>query len=513
MSSPSTAAAPTPVVTAPNRRRWWALGVLGLCTLVLNLDMTVLSVGLTTISRDLHASTAQLQWMTAAYSLTMSGLMLVAGLLGDRWGRKRVLLAGLLLFGLASLLAAWSPNADGVIVARAVMGAGAAVVMPLAMSLLRTMFEPREQGRAIAVWTASVALGMPLGPIVGGLLLDHFWWGSIFLLNVVSVAIVVPLGAVLFEESRNPAPGRIDLPGIALSAAGVAALTYGLIDAQAGWTRASALGWIAAGLVLLAGFVAGQRRAASPLVGLGLFRNRNFSGALTVLVLSIFAMLGVLFVVPLYLQGVLGYRPLDAGLRLLPLAAGVLVASLTADRLAGRLGPRWAVCAGMTTAAAGLGLLSLLGPASGTVLIAAGLAATGAGMGLSTAPAMAVAMAVIPRETAGSAAAAINAIRNTGGVLGVAVVGSAVSTLYLHRLPDSVNQLPPAAAGAVRGSVARVAEVAGAVGGAPGAALRAAASAAFTDGMSLVLLACAAVALLTAAIAAAILPGRPGDGC
>jgi EmrB/QacA subfamily drug resistance transporter len=508
VSTPTVPGATAPAPPLPNRRRWWALGVLGLCTLVLNLDLTVLSVGLTTISRELHASTAQLQWMTAAYSLTMSGLMLASGALGDRWGRKRVLLTGLVLFGLASLGGAWSPNADGVIVARALMGIGASVVMPLAMSLLRTMFEPREQGRAIGIWTASVALGMPLGPIIGGLLLDHFWWGSIFLLNAVAVAIAVPLGAIMFEESRNPAHERIDLFGIALSAAGVAALTYGLIKAQDGWTAVSSLGWIAAGVALLAVFVATQHRATSPLVNLTLFREREFSGAVTVLVLSIFAMLGVLFVVPLYLQGVLGFRPLAAGLRLLPLAAGVLVSSVTADRAVRWFGPRWVVCGGMVLSAGGLGLLSLLTPSSGTPLIAAGLALAGGGMGFAMSPTMAVALSTIPRQTAGSASAVINAIRNVGGVLGVAVVGSAVSTLYTHDLPKSVDQLPPGAAGAVHDSVALVSKVAATMGGSSGAALREAAFHAFTDGMGIVLLACAGVALLTGTIAAAILPGR-----
>jgi MFS family permease len=219
-------------------RRWPALGVLGLCMLVLNLDTTIINVALATLARDLHADTGQLQWITTAYLLTGAALMLLAGAIGDRRGRKRTLVGGLIVFALASVLGAWAPSAGILIAARALMGVGSAVVMPMSMALIPVLFpDPAERGQAIALWSATVVLGMPLGPIVGGLLLGHFWWGSIFLINVVVIAVAVPLGLWLLPGSRSPRPGHIDPVSVVLSIAGCAALVYGFIDAGTGWGR------------------------------------------------------------------------------------------------------------------------------------------------------------------------------------------------------------------------------------------------------------------------------------
>jgi EmrB/QacA subfamily drug resistance transporter len=349
-------------------RRWPALGVLGLCMLVLNLDTTIINVALATLARDLHADTGQLQWITTAYLLTGAALMLLAGAIGDRHGRKRTLVGGLIVFALASVLGAWAPSAGVLIAARALMGVGSAVVMPMSMSLIPVLFpDPAERGQAIALWSATVVLGMPLGPIVGGLLLGHFWWGSIFLINVVVIAVAVPLGLWLLPESRSPRPGRIDPVSVVLSIAGCAALAYGFIEAGTGWGRLPVLAALAAGVAVLAVFAIRQRIVPDPLIPLGAFRRAAFTAPMGATVLMLFAMSGVLFVIPLYLQGVHGLDALGAGLLLVPLALGALVASLANAGLVRALGPKLVMTAGLIALAAGLALLATLRP--GSVLV------------------------------------------------------------------------------------------------------------------------------------------------
>jgi EmrB/QacA subfamily drug resistance transporter len=506
-SAPALARAAT--ATSPNQRRWWSLGVLGLSVLVLSMALTVLGLALAPISRDLHASTADLQWVSVAYNLTMVGLMMLAGAVGDRLGRKRVLLAGLSLYGLTSVAAAWAPSVGWLIGYRAIMGIGGAVVMPMAMSLIRSMFGPSEQGLAIGVFSASVAAGMPLGPIVGGVLLEHYWWGSVFLLNAVVVGVTTPVAAALLPEHGSARRMRIDLAGVLLSAVGIGALTYGLIEAGSGWTEPAAVG-IVAGLVLTTAFAVWQSRTRQPLLDLALFTRAGFSGPVLVLVLAQFGLAGLMFVVPLYLQGVLDLTPLGAGLRMLPLALGVLVGSLTASRLTAWFGARLTVSAGLVTTALALGTLAGLTPHTGVLHLALGLLLGGLGMGLVTTPLTGIALATVPAEIAGSGSAAINATRQVGGVLGVAVVGSVVSARYVDLLPATVGQLPAAEAAAVRGSVARVAQVGQALGPGVRGAFQDAARLAFTAGMRPMLLTCAAIAVFAAAVCWWTVPGRAG---
>lgn len=492
-------------------RRWWSLAVLSACVLVLNLDLTVLNVGLATISRELHAGTAELQWMVAAFQLTSAGLLLVAGVAGDRWGRKRVLLGGLAVFGVASLMGAWAPNTGVLIAARALMGAGAAVVPPLTLAIIPTMFSPDERGRAIGIWTAMISLGMPLGPIVGGLLLDHFWWGSIFLLNVVAVAALLPPALILLPESRSSDAGAVDLPGVALFTAGVAALIYGLIDAEQGWRSPATLGWIAAGIIVLAAFVARERIARRPLVDLALFRRAAFVWPVAATVMLPFSMMGLLFVVPLYLQGVLGRDALSTGIRLLPLAAMILIGSLLSDRLTRRLGARWAVGGALLLVAASYAVLSRLTPAGPDLLVVIGLAVFGLGAGIAQPPAMSLAVNALPRESVGSGAALLTAFRMVAAVFGTAVVGSVVSSLYVARVGPSLTGLAPGQADVVRSSIVNVTAIASRLGSGPGGALRAAAYDAFTGAMGTTLLACAAGAVVIAALFTLVLPrGRGG---
>lgn len=492
------------------RGRWIALGVLGLAVLLVNMAVTVLNVALPTMATDLGASSSEVQWMPAAFTLTMSGMMLLAGSLGDRWGHRRTLIGGIAVFGLASLVGAWASSPAMVIGAEALMGVGASVIMPLTLGLIRTLFPPEEQGRAIGVWTATVAFGMPLGPIIGGALLEHFWWGSIFLLNVVAAAIAVPLCLIVLPASRAANRRKpLDFPGALLSIAGVSAVVYGLNRAGTdGWISVATLAPIGLGALLLAGFVRREQRTAHPMADLTLFRMSAFTRPLIVLLLVTFAMLSLNFVAPQYLQGVAGHGPMEVGVRLLPLAATVLVGSLAGPRAVERVGARWVSAVGLLLLAAGLALLAQIGPSSGEGLFASGLALGGLGVGLTMPAAMAAATATLPREAAGSGAGLLNAMRTLGGAFGVSVVGSAISSLYRGRLGDGYPQ-------PVRDSVVKASAMARSLGGEKGDALRHTAHHAYTHGMGLTLLICAAVTLLSAVFAAALMPGpasrRPSD--
>jgi MFS family permease len=348
------------------------------------------------------------------YLLTGAALMLLAGAIGDRHGRKRTLVGGLIVFALASVLGAWAPSAGVLIAARALMGVGSAVVMPMSMSLIPVLFpDPAERGQAIALWSATVVLGMPLGPIVGGLLLGHFWWGSIFLINVVVIAVAVPLRLWLLPESRSPRPGRIDPVSVVLSIAGCAALVYGFIDAGTGWGRLPVLAALTAGVAVLAVFAIRQRIVPDPLIPLGAFRRAAFTAPMAAMVLMLFAMSGVLFVIPLYLQGVHGLDALGAGLLLVPLALGALVASL----------------------------------ASADLTVSTGMAGVGVGGGLAQPPAMNAAISAFGADSAGSAAALINAIRQLAGVFGVAVIGAAVALAAIAAVAAIPGKSRPACGG------------------------------------------------------------------
>lgn len=501
---------PVSAAATGSRTRWLGLAVLGLCVLVLNLDLTVLNVALAVIGRDLQATNGELQWINAAFLLTSVGLMLFAGAIGDRWGRRRTLLGGLLIFGVASVAGAWAGSPELLIASRAVQGAGVSVVMPMTMAIIPTMFGPREQGKAIGVWGGTVALGMPLGPIVGGLMLDHFWWGSVFLINVVTVIVAVPLALLWVRESRNPEPVRIDVPGVLLSVVGVGALVYATIEAQRGWSSPQTLGWFLAGVVVLAGFVLRQRTAPEPLVRLSLFAKAGFTWPLIVMNLIVFAAAGVLFLAPLYLQGVRGLDALETGLRLLPFAFTTLVGSLVSDRLATGVGARWGAAGGLVSIAAGLAALATVGPDSGDLVVYVAMGLVGLGVGLSQPAAMAVAVSSLPRDTVGSGSAVINSFRQLGGIFGVAILGTVVSALYTSSLPTSIDALPGAAAERLRASIANVLPVTGSLGE-RGAGVREAAFTAFTDGMSAVLICCAVVAVAAAVLAAIFLPAARHD--
>ncbi|GII29796.1 DHA2 family efflux MFS transporter permease subunit [Planotetraspora mira] len=475
--------------------RWWALGALVLSVLVIGLDATVLNVALPTLAADLGASTGDLQWIVDAYMVPFAALMLPAGAFGDRFGRKRLLLGGLAAFGVASVIATTADGTGALIASRALMGAGAAVIMPLSTSMLPVLFPPAERGRAIAAFTAAMALGLPLGPIVGGYLLDHFWWGSIFLINIPIVIVAFVAAAVLVPESRDPSAPRLDVWGSLLSVSGLGALVYGIIQAPAdGWGDAGVVTALAAGVVLLGTFVLVETRTRQPMIDLGLFRNRVFIwGAIGATFISL-GMTGVLFVVPQDLQAVLGHDAFGTGLRVLPMVAGLMAGGLAGERLMRRFGLRAMMAAGLMVLTAGFGLGAMTEVTTGYGYIAFWLSVVGVGVGLAMVPAMDGVLATLPEERSGSGSATLQTMRQVGGTLGVAVLGSLLSAAYVGGLPAGA---PEAAKDSITGALA--------VG--DGVLLRAAREA-FVGGMDQVLLACGLTALVAAVLMAIFLPRR-----
>jgi EmrB/QacA subfamily drug resistance transporter len=485
-------------------RRWWVLGALILSVILVGLDSTILNVALPTLAAELGASTAQLQWIVDAFVLVLAGLLLPAGALADRVGRRPVLVGGIVVFTLGSLAAAYSGTATWLIVARAVMGVGAAVILTVPLAVLPSIFDADERPKAIAGVTVALGLGLPLGPIVGGWLLQHVWWGAVFLINV-PLGVLAAIGvAVLLPRSRESSPSAVDVPGAVLSTAGLVGVVYAVVEAPSrGWTSAPVLVSGTAGLVLLAGFVLWERRTATPMVDLALLRRPRFTWGTVAATTAMFAMLGLLFVVPLYLQSVRGFDPLGTGLRLLPVILGLVVGAKVAERLTVRLGARIPVVTGLLVIAAGLAWGATLEVGTAYGVLAGWLALTGAGLGLTITPAMDAVLGDIPELHRGSGTALTMALRQVGGALGVAVLGSLASAAYTGRL--DLSGLPAQAAAAAQDSVAGGMAVARSLGS---PALAGNVAGAYVHAMTVVLLTTAGLALAGAVAAALRLPAR-----
>jgi EmrB/QacA subfamily drug resistance transporter len=505
-------------------RKWWALVAIAASVLVVGLDLTVLNLALPTIATDLHASTSDLQWISDAYSLVLAAAMLPAGMLGDRLGRKKVLLVALVLFGASSAACAYAGSTGELIAARAVLGIGAAAIFPLSLSVIPVLFAPEERQKAIALMASATFISFPIGPIVGGYLLDHFWWGSVFLINVPVVVLALIAVLVLLPESRSEQRLRLDAGGVLLSSAGLAGLTYGFIEAgQKGWTDSAALTTIAAGVVVLAVFVAWERwltrRAGSvrPLIELGLFRSAQFTWGTTLATLVSFAMFGIFFAMPQYFQEVQGANAMGSGLRLLPMIGGLVVGMIGSTRLAsprrvsGGVRPPLASVKGLVTVGFAIMTVALAfgattHVASGTGFAAAWLAAFGLGLGLAMPQTMNAALSALSAERSGSGSALISALRQVGATIGVAVLGTVLGTVY--RAHVGVSGLPPAAAAAAKSSVVGGVVVAHALGS---ASLLHSVRTAFVQGMDTMLWVCGGIALASAVLALIFLPRRP-DG-
>ncbi|SDU70279.1 MFS transporter [Jiangella alkaliphila] len=491
-----------------HQRRWSILGVLVVSLLVVVLDNTVLNVALRTIQDDLSATQSELEWAINSYTLVFAGLLFTFGLLGDRFGRRRMLMFGLLLFGIASAVSAYASSPEQLIAARAFMGIGAAAVMPATLAIITQVFEPEERGRAIGIWVASVGISIVLGPVLGGALLERFWWGSVFLINVPVVVIGLALIAWLVPESRNPSPGRLDPGGVLLSIVGLTLLVYGIIEGGERATVTDPLVWgsVAGGLAVLVLFVWYERRSTHPALDIGLFRNPVFSASVTTIGLVFFAMLGTFFFMTFYLQIVRGYSPLEAGLMFLPFAIAQTVFSTLSETMVRRFGIRAVTATGLSLVALSLVAMGFIDETTPLWFLLAAFFIQGAGIANVMPPATTAVMAAVPREKAGVGSAVNNTMRQVGGALGVAVLGAVLSARYRTGVEDAVSVLPEDirhAAGESIGTTMQAAERAGVV-----AQVRGPAFDAFIGGVHWVAFLGAAVAALSVVVVAVFLPGR-----
>jgi EmrB/QacA subfamily drug resistance transporter len=490
------------------RRRWWTLLVLSVSLLIIIIDDTIINVALPTLQRELGASASELQWIVDAYVLAFAGLLLMAGALGDRFGRKRFLELGLVVFGLSSVYGAYAGSTGQLILARTLMGIGGAMIMPSTLSVLIDVFPRQERVKAIGIWTGIASLGIPLGPIVGGWLLEQFWWGSVFLVNVPIVVFALAAGWVLVPESRSPAPRRPDFGGFALSAAALTSLVYGIIEAPSkGWASPTVIGALVAAVVIGVAFVAHESRVRQPMLDLRLFQNPRLAWGTVAVTLASLALTGLAFNLTQYLQFVQGYTPLQAGMRFLPLAVGFGVAGPVSQRLVERLGAR--------TVAAGLGAVGVLLWAVSNVdagtpywYLAGALFLIGFGIGTAFVPSTDAVMAAVPEADASLGSAINDTSRQVGAALGIGILGSLTNAAYTANIKASVSRLEPNIAAVAKQSVGAALQVANQVGGPAGAALRRAASAAFVDGFAVAMLVAAGLMVVGALAVLRHLPSR-----
>ncbi len=513
--------AAAPERPAPMQARWVALAVLCVTLLMVTLDVTVLNVALPTIVRDLNATTTELQWIVDAYVISFAGLLLSVGSLADRIGRKKVFLAGLLAFAAGSTWAAFSGSVGMLIAARAAMGIGGAFMMPSTLSLITSIFtDTAERRQAIGLWAATTGVGIALGPIVGGLLLSHFWWGSVFLINVPIAAIGFACAIPLIPDSRNPAVQPPDLGGAALSIVGFGLLLWALIEAPVrGWTSVRVLAAGVGGLAVLGLFTLWESRSRHPMLNLGFFRKRELSGAVTSVALATFGMYGALFVLTQWLQFSLGSSALKAGLCVLPAAAAIAVIAPLSTLGMRLIGIRYTVAAGLLIIAGSFWQISGATVASGYGSIVLGIVLLGIGAGLVIPAATESVMGSLPGGETGVGAATNGTFLQVGGALGVAVIGSLLTTRYQDRMTAALapHHVPSAIMSTVRGSLGGALEVAARVGGLLGTELAQVAREAFVSGMDLGLATGAFVALGGCLVALLVLPrGRnrtdPGAG-
>ncbi|MGW2616576.1 MFS transporter [Streptomyces sp. NPDC001500] len=505
MTNPTSTA--TPPAARAGRREWTALGVLMLPLLLVSMDVSVLYFAIPAINADLHPSGTQQLWIFDVYAFVLAGLLMTMGSLGDRVGRRKLLLIGAAAFGAASLTAAYADSAGTLIAARAVLGIGGATLMPSTMALIRTMFaDPGQRAKAIGLWSGVMTGGIALGSVMSGVLVQYFWWGSVFLVNLPAMGLLLILGPVLLPESRDPAPGRFDWPSVPLSLAAVLPVVYGLKEIAAQGLHAEYLVSIALGLLFAALFVHRQRTAADPMISPALFRGTGFGPAVVLNLVSSFGMLGSAFFTTQYLQSVLGKSALEAALwALLPSVPIGMAAPLAASLVQKGVDRAHVVTAGFVIGAAGYGLLALAGTDSmWLVLTACGVLASGIVMVLSQMTDLA--MSAAPVERAGSASSLLETGAEFGGALGMAVLGSIGTAIYRHEMPASA---PAEARETLGGALATAAHLPGRTGD----ALAAAAREAFTHGMQGAAIA-GAVVLTGAAVAATatLRRNRVGDG-
>jgi EmrB/QacA subfamily drug resistance transporter len=506
---------PTSVDDRVHARRWAILAVLCLSLLVTGIDGTIVNVALPTLVRELNASSSDLQWIVDAYTIVFASLLLMAGNTGDRRGRKKTLIGGLAVFGVGSAIASQVGSAEALIGMRAVQGFGAAFLMPATLSILTNVFrDATERRRAIALWSGVAGLGVAIGPLTGGWLLEHFWWGSIFLVNVPVVVVAIVAAVVLVPDSKDPTAPPLDLGGVVFSIVGLFGLLYGIIEGPAqGWTDPTVIGAFVIAGVFLTSLVLWELHTPYPLLEMTFFKNPRFSAASIAITLVFFAMFGSLFFLSQYLQFVLGYDAFEAGLALLPVAISLMIAAPVSARLVAWVGTKIVVAAGLVIVAAGMVLMSFAGVDSGYGLIAGVLVTIGIGMGLAMAPATDSIMGSLPPERAGVGSAMNDTTREIGGALGVAVLGSITAASYASEIVGNagfaaLKKTAPQLASAVSNSVGSAAVAATKLPAAAAQQVLTASRSAFVSALDTTVIVGAVVALVGAVIAAVFLPAR-----
>ncbi|AHV96811.1 MFS transporter [Paenibacillus sabinae] len=491
-------------MTDSSRSKWWVLFALTFGLLAVGLDMTVLNVALPTLAMDMQASTSQLQWILDSYNLVLAAMLLPAGMLGDRFGRKKLLLLALVLFGAASAACAYSGTPAMMIGMRSLLGLGAAFLIPLSMSVLPVMFSGEERTKAMIIWASANMLGIPLGPILGGWLLNHYSWGSVFLLNLPLIAIALIAVTLLMPESRSAERPRLDIPGVLASSLGLTGITYGVIRAgEHGWGNTGTLGSLIAGTLILTAFILWQRRTKHPLIDLSLFRSSSFTWGTILATTVSFAMFGLLFVMPQYFQAVNGADALGTGLRLLPMIGGLIVGAKAAQALIPRFGAKYTAAAGFALMTAGLLVGTATGLDTSYGFAAFWISVSGLGLGFVLPTAMDSALGELSAERSGVGSALIMAMRQVGGAVGVALLGAALNSTYRANLAlgglgsqtaDTIKQSVSAGAAAARqaGSDALLAEV----------------RSAFVQGMDTMLWICGGIAAVSFLLALLFLPRK-----
>jgi MFS transporter, DHA2 family, integral membrane protein len=499
LEPPTASAVPLYARPEVHQRRWFLLGVLCLSLVMIVMAVSSLNVALPSIQSDLDASATMLQWILDAYALVFAGLLLVAGALGDRFGRKGTLLIGLGVFGLGAIVSGFAGSAEVVIVGRAIQGAGAAFVMPATLSLLTAVFPPHERGKAIGTWVAFAGAGGALGPIVSGALLERFWWGSAFLFNVPVVAVTALAIALYAPRSRDDTATPLDPRGAALSLVGLTALLFGIIEgAERGWTDPFVVGSFVVAAVVLYAFVRWEMVAEHPMLPISYFADRRFSVGSAVITTSFFVMFGWFFLFSLYLQFVRGYSPLEAGLATLPLPPMFIILSPRSAAIAARLGSGRTMALGFLLVGAGFALLVPVTPDTPYVVLAAALALMGAGMAITAAPATTGIMSAVPQSKAGVASAVNDTTRELGGALGIAVLGTIVSSLYRSRLDLGGLSLPADATREAEASVGQAVTASRQLSNGGGSTLVQRAGDAFTDAFALTAIISATIVVVAA---------------
>jgi EmrB/QacA subfamily drug resistance transporter len=490
-----------------HRNRWKILAVLSLSLVIIGLDNTVMNVALPSIQKDLGVSGSGLQWIVDAYMIVFAGLLLAAGNLGDRRGRKRALQAGLVIFALASVAGAFATSGGQLIAARAAMGIGGALIMPSTLSIIMDVFPREERGKAMSVWAAMAAVGVGLGPLVGGTLIEFSSWPAVFWINIPVALAALVIGFRLVPESRDPNPGALDTPGVLLSIAGLGALVWAVIEApERGWTDGLVLGAFAATLVLAVLFVRRQLRTRDPLLDVSLFKRPPFSLGSLAIASAFFALFGMIFLMAQYLQIVQGRSAIETGLVMLPLAFGLMIGSGLSHKINRKIGTPSQLTGALIIVALVIGSVALWQPDTPVWLLALFFFVLPLGMGNVMAPGTESVMSAVPDAKAGVGSAMNDVNRQLGGALGVAVIGSVSSSVYSSKVESATASLSPGAADAATDSIGGAAGVAAHLPAGAGDALATAANGAFTDAIGLAMLVGSAVALVGAVLVKRYLP-------